>query len=60
MTTTPKLIRRVAVVGTSVIGASSAALFLAKGLEVVAPDPAPGASMANLTFCPRTTEAGHG
>jgi 3-hydroxyacyl-CoA dehydrogenase len=38
-----KPIRRIAVVGTGVIGASWAALFLAKGLEVVATDPAPGA-----------------
>ena len=36
-------IRRVAIVGTGVIGASWAALFLARGLEVVATDPAPGA-----------------
>ncbi len=36
-------VRRVAVVGTGVIGASWAALFLAHGLDVVATDPAPGA-----------------
>lgn len=36
-------IRRIAIVGTGVIGASWAALYLAKGLEVVATDPAPGA-----------------
>lgn len=36
-------IRTVAVVGTGVIGASWAALFLARGLDVVATDPAPGA-----------------
>jgi carnitine 3-dehydrogenase len=35
--------RTVAVVGTGVIGASWAALFLADGLDVVATDPAPGA-----------------
>jgi 3-hydroxyacyl-CoA dehydrogenase len=35
--------RRVAVVGTGVIGASWAALFLARGLDVVATDPAAGA-----------------
>jgi carnitine 3-dehydrogenase len=34
---------RIAVVGTGVIGASWAALFLARGLEVTATDPAPGA-----------------
>ena len=36
-------IRRVAIVGTGVIGASWAALFLAKGLEVAATDIAPDA-----------------
>ena len=41
--TDTKSIRRLAIVGTGVIGASWAALFLAKGLEVVATDPAPGA-----------------
>lgn len=38
-----KPIRRVAIVGTGVIGASWTALYLAKGLKVVATDPAPGA-----------------
>jgi len=41
--TETKPIRRVAVVGTGVIGASWTALFLAKGLQVVATDPAPNA-----------------
>ena len=36
-------IKRVAIVGTGVIGASWAALFLAKGMDVVATDIAPGA-----------------
>jgi carnitine 3-dehydrogenase len=36
-------VRRVAVVGTGVIGASWAAHFLAHGLDVVATDPSPGA-----------------
>jgi 3-hydroxyacyl-CoA dehydrogenase len=36
-------IRRIAIVGTGVIGASWAALFLAHGLDVVATDPAPNA-----------------
>ena len=36
-------VQRVAVVGTGVIGASWAAQFLARGLDVVATDPAPGA-----------------
>ena len=38
-----KPIRRIAIVGTGVIGASWAALFLAHGLEVIATDPAPTA-----------------
>jgi carnitine 3-dehydrogenase len=36
-------IQRVAVIGTGTIGASWAALFLARGLDVVASDPAPDA-----------------
>jgi 3-hydroxyacyl-CoA dehydrogenase len=42
-----KPIRRVAIVGTGVIGASWAAQYLARGLDVVATDPAPKAE-ANL------------
>ena len=42
-----KPIRRIAIVGTGVIGASWAAEFLAKGLDVIATDPAPNAE-ANL------------
>ncbi|UFN47183.1 3-hydroxyacyl-CoA dehydrogenase NAD-binding domain-containing protein [Roseomonas sp. OT10] len=42
----PAMPRRVAVIGTGVIGASWAALFLARGLEVDAWDPAPGAAEA--------------
>jgi 3-hydroxyacyl-CoA dehydrogenase len=38
-----KPIRRIAIVGTGVIGASWAALFLAHRLEVIATDPAPNA-----------------
>jgi 3-hydroxyacyl-CoA dehydrogenase len=38
-----KPIHRIAIVGTGVIGASWAALFLAHGLEVIATDPAPNA-----------------
>jgi carnitine 3-dehydrogenase len=45
-----KPIRRIAVVGTGVIGASWTALFLAKGLEVVATDPAPHAERALRKF----------
>ena len=36
-------IQRIAIVGTGVIGASWAALFLARGFDVVATDPAPNA-----------------
>lgn len=39
-------IHRVAVVGTGVIGASWATVFLARGLQVTASDPAPGAEDA--------------
>jgi 3-hydroxyacyl-CoA dehydrogenase len=45
-----KPIRRVAVIGTGVIGASWTALFLAKGLEVSATDVAPGADAALKKF----------
>ena len=45
-----KPIRRVAIIGTGVIGASWAALFLAKGLDVVATDVAPGANAALRQF----------
>src|SRR5579871_3714252 len=40
-------VRRIAIVGTGVIGASWAAEFLAKGFDVIATDPAPNAE-ANL------------
>jgi carnitine 3-dehydrogenase len=42
-----KPVRRIAIVGTGVIGASWAALYLARGIDVVATDPAPNAE-ANL------------
>ena len=46
-------IREVAIIGTGVIGASWAALFLAKGLDVVATDVAPDAeiSRSSSTVC---------
>jgi glycine/D-amino acid oxidase-like deaminating enzyme len=40
-------VHRIAIVGTGVIGASWAAYYLARGLEVVATDPGPQAG-ANL------------
>jgi len=45
-----KPIRRVAIIGTGAIGASWTALFLAKGLEVVATDVAPNAEAALKRF----------
>ena len=45
-----KPIRRVAIIGTGVIGASWAALFLAKGLDVVATDIAPDAEVKLRRF----------
>jgi 3-hydroxyacyl-CoA dehydrogenase len=43
-------IRRIAIIGTGVIGASWSALFLAKGLQVVATDVAPNAEAALRKF----------
>jgi 3-hydroxyacyl-CoA dehydrogenase len=48
--TDTKAIRRIAVIGTGVIGASWSALFLAKGLQVVATDVAPNAEAALRKF----------
>jgi 3-hydroxyacyl-CoA dehydrogenase len=45
-----KPIRRIAIIGTGVIGASWTALFLANGLDVVATDVAPGAEAALKRF----------
>ncbi len=45
-----KPIRRIAIIGTGVIGASWTALFLAKGLPVVAADVAPNAEAALRKF----------
>jgi 3-hydroxyacyl-CoA dehydrogenase len=45
-----KPIRHVSNVGTGVIGASWTVLFLAKGLQVVATDPAPNAEAALRKF----------
>jgi 3-hydroxyacyl-CoA dehydrogenase len=43
-------VRRIAIIGTGVIGASWTALYLAKGLQVVATDPAPNAEAALRKF----------
>src|SRR5262245_38933543 len=48
--TDTKPIRRIAIIGTGVIGASWTALFLAKGLQIVATDPAPNADAALRKF----------
>jgi 3-hydroxyacyl-CoA dehydrogenase len=47
---TDKPIRRIGIIGTGVIGASWTALFLAKGLHVVATDVAPNAEAALRKF----------
>ena len=44
-----KPIRRIAIVGTGVIGASWAAQYLARGFDVVATDPAPNADSSMST-----------
>jgi 3-hydroxyacyl-CoA dehydrogenase len=44
--TSDKPIKRIAIVGTGVIGASWAAQFLARGFDVIATDPAPNAEAA--------------
>jgi carnitine 3-dehydrogenase len=45
-----KPIRRIAIIGTGVIGASWTSLFLAKGLQVMATDPAPNAEIKLREF----------
>ena len=55
-------VRRIAIVGTGVIGASWAAYYLARGFEVVATDPGPGAEANLRTYVdeawPLLTEVG--
>jgi carnitine 3-dehydrogenase len=46
----PKQVQRVAIVGTGTIGASWATHYLAKGFDVTATDPAPGAEAALRSF----------
>lgn len=50
---TPESLDRVAVIGTGTIGASWAALFLARGMAVNAYDPEPGASKALQAYVDR-------
>lgn len=49
-----KPIKRIAVVGTGVIGASWAAYYLARGFDVVATDPAPGAEASLRAYVDRS------
>lgn len=51
------LIRRVGIVGTGLIGSSWAALFLARGLDVVATDPAPQAELRLREYVTRAWPA---
>ncbi len=46
----PKPVRRIAIVGTGTIGASWAAHYLARGFDVAATDPAPGAEAALRSY----------
>src|ERR1700680_1596354 len=55
--TDTKPIRRIAIIGTGVIGASWTSLFLAKGLQVVATDVAPNAETALRKFVERAWPA---
>src|SRR5712691_7929739 len=48
--TDTKPVRRIAIIGTGAIGASWTALFLAKGLEVIATDIAPDADASLMRF----------
>ncbi len=62
-TSNPPAIRRVAIIGAGTIGASWAALFLARGLEVVVSDPAADAEALTRARVqaawPVLTELGH-
>ena len=46
----PKPVQRIAIVGTGTIGASWAAHYLARGFDVTATDPAPGAEAALRSY----------
>ena len=48
--TTPKPVRRIAIVGSGTIGASWAAHYLARGFDVTATDPAPGTEAALRSY----------
>ena len=55
-----KPIRRIAIVGTGVIGASWAAQYLARGFDVVATDPAPNAEENLRKYVDNAWELAHG
>ena len=46
----PNTVRRIAIVGTGTIGASWATHYLARGFDVTATDPAPGAESALRSY----------
>ena len=46
----PKPVQRIAIIGTGTIGASWATHYLAKGFDVTATDPAPGAEAALRSY----------
>ncbi len=53
----PEDVRRVAVIGTGLVGSSWTAYFLSQGIEVVAADPAPGARERLAVFIQRAWPA---
>ena len=53
----PEDVRRVAVIGTGLVGSSWTAYFLSQGIEVVAADPAPGAKERVAAFIRRVWPA---
>ena len=55
--TTPKPVQRIAIVGTGTIGASWATHYLARGFDVTATDPAPGAEAALRSYVEGAWEA---
>ena len=54
---TPKPVQRIAIVGTGTIGASWATHYLARGFDVTATDPAPGAEAALRSYVEGAWEA---
>jgi carnitine 3-dehydrogenase len=52
-------VKRIAIVGTGTIGASWATHYLARGFDVIATDPAPGAEAALRSYVEGAWEGGH-